>query len=61
VPGIYFDFNEATLKPPSKRALEDIAAVLRDQPQWKLTIEGHTDSVGGARHNANLSARVLRR
>lgn len=57
VPGIYFDFNEATLKPPSKRALEGIAAVLRQQPKWKLTIEGHTDNIGGDRYNIDLSAR----
>ena len=57
VPGIYFDFNEATLKPPSKRALEGIAAVLRQQPKWQLTIEGHTDNVGGDRYNVDLSAR----
>jgi outer membrane protein OmpA-like peptidoglycan-associated protein len=57
VPGIYFDFNEATLKPPSKRALEEIAAVLRKQPAWTLAIEGHTDNVGGDRYNNDLSAR----
>ncbi len=57
VPGIYFDFDQATLKPPSRRALEDIAAVLRGQPAWRLSIEGHTDNIGGERYNDELSAR----
>ena len=57
VPGIYFEFNEATLKPASKRALEGIAAVLRKQPKWRLSIEGHTDNIGGDRYNDDLSAR----
>ena len=57
VPGIYFDFDAATLKPPSKPALEAIAALLRKQGTWQLRIEGHTDNVGGDRYNDDLSAR----
>ena len=56
-PGIYFDFDAATLKPPSKPALDDIAALLRKQGSWQLRIEGHTDNVGGDRYNDDLSAR----
>jgi outer membrane protein OmpA-like peptidoglycan-associated protein len=57
VPGIYFDFDAATLKAPSKPALEGIAALLRKQGAWRLRIEGHTDNVGGDRYNDDLSAR----
>ena len=44
-------------KPPSKPALDDIAALLRKQGSWQLRIEGHTDNVGGDRYNDDLSAR----
>lgn len=57
VPGIYFDFNEATLKPISMRALTEIAATLRKHPQWQTSIEGHTDNIGGERYNDELSLR----
>ena len=57
VPGIYFDFNEATLKPNSTQALKDIAATLSKHPQWLISIEGHTDNIGGERYNDNLSMR----
>jgi outer membrane protein OmpA-like peptidoglycan-associated protein len=57
VPGVYFDFNEATLKQQSRRALEEIAAALRTQPQRHISIEGHTDNIGGEQYNDTLSAR----
>lgn len=57
VPGIYFDFNRATLKPESKRGLEGIAAVLGTLDGRSFVIEGHTDSIGSDRYNDDLSAR----
>ena len=57
MPGIYFDTDRATLKPPSTRALTTIAELLRRHPQWRLGIEGHTDNTGEAAHNQDLSTR----
>jgi outer membrane protein OmpA-like peptidoglycan-associated protein len=57
MPGIYFDTDLATLKPPSTRALTTIAELLRRQPAWRLSIEGHTDNTGEAAHNQDLSTR----
>ncbi|MEA2543898.1 MAG: hypothetical protein QOH35_5264 [Acidobacteriaceae bacterium] len=37
----------ATLKPESAPVLEEIAQALEDNPGWKLTVEGHTDNIGG--------------
>ena len=56
-PGIYFDFNRATLDPRSSRGLTTIADVLRKQPTWRLNIEGHTDNIGGDDYNQDLSTR----
>jgi outer membrane protein OmpA-like peptidoglycan-associated protein len=55
--GIYFDFNSATIKPKSAAVLQSIADVMKKNPQWSLTVEGHTDNIGGAAANQDLSAR----
>jgi outer membrane protein OmpA-like peptidoglycan-associated protein len=57
VPGLYFDFNQATLKPESAPALRELAAVLQRLPERRFSIEGHTDSIGSDRYNDDLSAR----
>jgi flagellar basal body-associated protein FliL len=43
--GIYFDFNSDKIKPESKPVLDEIAAALKDNPDWKLTVNGFTVSV----------------
>jgi outer membrane protein OmpA-like peptidoglycan-associated protein len=55
--GIYFDFAKATLRPESEPVLRDIARALNHNPNWKITIEGHTDNVGGDAPNLDLSRR----
>ena len=55
--GIYFDFNEATLKPESEPVLKEIAQAMTDNPDWKLTVEGHTDNIGDDTYNLDLSKR----
>jgi outer membrane protein OmpA-like peptidoglycan-associated protein len=55
--GIYFDFAQATLKPESAPVLKEIAQAMTDNPDWKLTVEGHTDSIGGDAYNLDLSKR----
>ena len=57
VPGIYFDFDRATLKPQSKEALDQIAAVVQRLPSRHISVEGHTDNIGGDSYNDQLSAR----
>lgn len=53
--GIYFDFGSATIKPESEPVIREIAALLAKNAGWKLSIEGHTDNIGGDVHNLNLS------
>jgi outer membrane protein OmpA-like peptidoglycan-associated protein len=53
--GIYFDFGSNQLRPESEAVLNEIAQALRAHPDWKLNIEGHTDNIGGAAYNQNLS------
>jgi outer membrane protein OmpA-like peptidoglycan-associated protein len=54
---IHFATGSAEILPASEPVLEEIAAVLRDDAGLELIIEGHTDSVGGAEMNLDLSRR----
>jgi len=55
--GILFDFNKADLKPESKPTLAEIAGLLKQNPQWKIYVVGHTDNVGTYDYNMDLSQR----
>ena len=57
LPGIYFEFNSAALAPASDNAIASLADVLKRHADWSATIEGHTDSIGGAKSNQLLSER----
>ena len=37
--------------------LKEIAQAMADKPDWKLTITGHTDNIGGHKYNLDLSQR----
>ena len=41
----------------SKPLLDSIAAILKEHADWQVTLEGHTDNIGGAAFNNDLSAR----
>ena len=55
--GIYFDTDKAVIKPESRPTLDEIAKLLRAQPQLNVVIVGHTDSQGTLDHNMDLSRR----
>ena len=53
--GIYFDTNKSEIKPESKQALAEIAKLMKNEPNLKLHVVGHTDNVGGLASNMVLS------
>ena len=55
--GINFDFNSDVIRPVSEPVLKEIAQAMTDKPDWKLTITGHTDNIGGHKYNLDLSQR----
>jgi OmpA-OmpF porin, OOP family len=55
LPGLYFDFGSAVLKPESAAALRTILAAIRAHPVAHLKLEGHTDAIGDAKANLALS------
>jgi outer membrane protein OmpA-like peptidoglycan-associated protein len=52
---ITFDTNKAVIKPESMPIVEQVAQLLKNKPDLKLSIEGHTDGVGAAAANKTLS------
>lgn len=55
--GINFDVDSDKIKDESRPTLDKIVAILKLKPQWRLTVEGHTDSTASAEHNQGLSER----
>ncbi len=53
--GIYFDTGSDRIRPESSPTLKEIGTMLKEHPELKLTIEGHTDNVGAAPVNLTLS------
>ena len=53
--GINFDTGKAILKPESDKILGEIATLLKNNPSWKMKVEGHTDNVGLKATNQTLS------
>ncbi|SHE68315.1 Thrombospondin type 3 repeat-containing protein [Psychroflexus salarius] len=57
---INFATGKTTITKQSEEALTAILAILDEYPNAKFTVEGHTDSVGSAKNNMELSeARAL--
>lgn len=52
---ILFDTGKASLKPETTRVFVDIIRILNEYPNARFTVEGHTDSVGSAKLNQELS------
>jgi OmpA-OmpF porin, OOP family len=53
--GINFDFNSDVIRGESRPTLEKVVAILKEKPDWRLTVEGHTDNIGGEAFNQTLS------
>jgi OmpA-OmpF porin, OOP family len=55
--GVFFDTDQAVVKPESKATLDEIASLLKSSPQLRLIVAGHTDNVGEFGYNVGLSNR----
>ncbi len=53
--GIKFDTGKSTIKPVSFTILDAVVDVMKENPNYKLIIGGHTDNVGGEAMNMTLS------
>jgi type II secretory pathway predicted ATPase ExeA/outer membrane protein OmpA-like peptidoglycan-associated protein len=57
VNAIYFDADSSVIRFEYRKTLDRIAEVLRSNPQWMISIEGHTDASGDEIYNTDLSRR----
>ncbi len=53
--GVNFETGKTTLLPAAKNILDQVAASLLAAPTAEVAIHGHTDNVGGAKYNMQLS------
>jgi OOP family OmpA-OmpF porin len=54
---VEFDFDKSIVKKKYHEEIAELAAVMKKYPDLKITIEGHTDNVGGLIYNEKLSQR----
>ena len=57
VENIFYDFDKATLRPESKKALDEMAQMLKDNPHVAIEMASHTDRKGSDEYNMRLSQR----
>ena len=60
VENIFYDFDRAVLRDESKKALDELAQVLRDNPNVTIEMASHTDRMGTDEYNIALSSRRAR-
>jgi peptidoglycan-associated lipoprotein len=54
---VHFDFDKYNLKPEAVKILDDAVKTLGENPELRLTIEGHCDSIGTSEYNLALGER----
>jgi outer membrane protein OmpA-like peptidoglycan-associated protein len=52
---INFDFNKADIKAESQPIVDEVAKLLKTNPNLSLAVEGHTDNIGTPDYNRQLS------
>jgi outer membrane protein OmpA-like peptidoglycan-associated protein len=51
---INFETGKADIKPESQKIVDQIVKMMKDKPNLKISIEGHTDNSGNAQFNQTL-------
>ncbi|MEO8386241.1 MAG: OmpA family protein [Betaproteobacteria bacterium] len=54
---VLFEFNRAEVKPSTQSRIAELANFLKQYPDRRVSIEGHTDNIGSAAYNDELSLR----
>jgi outer membrane protein OmpA-like peptidoglycan-associated protein len=54
---LLFDFDRAVLRPEADATLSSAAGQIASYPGTQIIVEGHTDSIGSATYNRDLSER----
>jgi outer membrane protein OmpA-like peptidoglycan-associated protein len=54
---VHFDFDRYTLRPEATRILDEAIKAMQEDPELRLTVEGHTCNIGTAEYNLALGER----
>lgn len=57
LPNIYYNFNDATLRPDGRKDLDLLVSLMRQHPSIKVELASHTDCRGNNKYNQSLSQR----
>ena len=57
IENIFYDFDKATLRPESKKALDEMIKMLNDNPNVTIELGAHTDRKGTDKYNERLAQR----
>ncbi len=57
LPNIYYNFNDATLRPDARKDLDLVVSLMRQQPSITVELASHTDCRGNEQYNQQLSQR----
>lgn len=55
IDNIFYDFDKATLRPESKKALDELVKLLQDNPNVTIELSAHCDYKGSEEYNKKLS------
>jgi OOP family OmpA-OmpF porin len=55
ISGVFFDTDKSTIKPAGFKVLDEVVMVLKNNPDVKVEIQGHTDSRASEKYNQKLS------
>ena len=57
IENIFYDFDKATLRPESQKALDELVKLLNENPNITIELSAHTDYKGSDLYNERLSQR----
>ena len=57
IENIFYDFDKATLRPESQKALDEMIKMLNDNPNVTIELGAHTDRKGSDQYNERLAQR----
>jgi OmpA-OmpF porin, OOP family len=54
---VLFDFDKSDIRPDAHPFLDEVVTILSRETQLRVEVQGHTDNIGSAQYNLDLSRR----
>ena len=55
--GVHFDFNKSKIRPGDAAVLDEVASILKANPNVVVDVNGYCDAIGSVEYNLKLSER----